>query len=66
MCSLLPLPQCLQMRRWGEELAELRAAAPSADVQWLTSNTKRCPQCMARIQVGSGCLDAIGCLLQLK
>lgn len=39
------------MRRWDEELAELRAAAPSADVQWLTSNTKRCPKCLARIQV---------------
>ncbi|PRW44356.1 ankyrin repeat and IBR domain-containing 1-like [Chlorella sorokiniana] len=46
---------CAQMRRWGEELAELRAAAPSADVQWLTSNTKRCPQCLARIQKHGGC-----------
>lgn len=45
-----PCALCPQMRQWGEELAALRAAAPNADSQWLTSNTKRCPQCMARIQ----------------
>lgn len=38
------------MRRWADELAALRQAAPDADRQWLARNSKRCPQCRAHIQ----------------
>jgi hypothetical protein len=51
---------CEQMRQWGEELAVLRRAAPDADRQWLSSNTKRCPTCQTHIQASS-CLGR-GCL----
>ena len=44
----------LQVRRWGEQMAALRQAAPDADRQWLAANTKRCPRCQAHIQVGGG------------
>lgn len=45
-----PASWLLQVRRWGEELATLRRAAPDADRQWLARNSKRCPQCRAHIQ----------------
>ncbi|KAL4428244.1 hypothetical protein ABPG75_002333 [Micractinium tetrahymenae] len=46
---------CSQVRRWSEELATLRRAAPDADRQWLARNSKRCPQCKAHIQKLGGC-----------
>lgn len=48
-------PQPLaQVRRWSEQLTALRQAAPDADRQWLSANTKRCPRCQAHIQVRAG------------